>query len=122
MMYSEFVAATGCKDSPKNYEVYRHLEILYMNSDVTKEQIYEYGRKLVDNSKSEREIEAEKKTKAEIAALKAGIEQCKEDIARYKKHLETETDEAWKREWKYYIRAKREIIARNTQAIHMLKA
>lgn len=36
MMYSEFIEGTGCKDSKKNYQIYKELEIIYMNSDCTK--------------------------------------------------------------------------------------
>ena len=56
MMYCEFVAGTGCKDTPHNYKVFEDLEVMYMNSDLSKEQIYEYGKKLVDNSKTEKEL------------------------------------------------------------------
>ena len=59
MMYNEFINGTGCKENDHNYKVYKDLEILYMNSDLTKEQIYEYGKKLVDNSKSEEQINFE---------------------------------------------------------------
>lgn len=53
MMYSEFAENVGCRDNEHNHEVFRNLEIMYMNSDVSKETIYEYGRKLVDNSQTE---------------------------------------------------------------------
>ena len=73
-MYNEFVNGTGCKENDHNYGVYKNLEILYMNSDMSKEEIYEYGKKLVDNSKSQAEIEAENDIKAEIATLKEELE------------------------------------------------
>lgn len=77
MLFSEFVEGTGCKESEHNYEVYKELELIYMNTDCTKEHIYEMGRKLVDNSKSEKELEIERKIKEEI-------EEHKSEIARYK--------------------------------------
>lgn len=49
MLYSEFVTGTGCKDNEYNYQVYRDLEILYMHSDHSHFEIYEMGKKLVDN-------------------------------------------------------------------------
>lgn len=69
MLYREFIEGTGCKDNEKNYKVYKDLEIMYMNSDMSKAEIYEYGKKLVDNSKSKKELEIEAKVKAEITEL-----------------------------------------------------
>lgn len=81
MMYSEFVAGTGCRENEHNYEVFKNLEIMYMNSDMSKEQIYEYGKKLVDNSKSEEQLRFEQEIKDEIKALK---EQIKDNRAKAK--------------------------------------
>ena len=81
MMYSEFVEGTGCKDNEKNYEVFKNLEVMYMNSDMTKEQIYEYGKKLVDNSKSEEEIRLENQINEEIKYWKNEIERYNREIA-----------------------------------------
>lgn len=81
MMYNEFAEGTGCKDNAHNYKVYRNLEVMYMNSDMSKAEIYEYGKKLVDNSKSEAELKVE-------AEVKAEIEKHKEEIARYKEWIE----------------------------------
>ena len=83
MLYNEFIEGTGCRDNDHNYKVYRDLEIMYMNSDLTKSQIYEYGKKLVDNSKTQKELEFEAQIKEEIAALKA-------DIKSYERQLEFE--------------------------------
>ena len=92
MLYYEFIEGTGCKDNATNYKVYKDLEIMYMNSDMSKSEIYEYGKKLVDNSKSEAEIEAEEKVKAEIKAIKAEIEELKENIETRKEDIERESD------------------------------
>lgn len=81
MMYCEFISGTGCKDNSHNYEVFKNLEIMYMNSDMSKSEIYEYGKKLVDNSKSEQELKVE-------AELKANIAECKERIAGCKRFME----------------------------------
>lgn len=74
MMYSEFIQGTGCKENDHNYKVFKNLEIMYMNSDMSKAEIYEYGKKLVDNSKSEAELKLEAEIKERIAGLKAEIE------------------------------------------------
>ena len=88
MMYNEFVNGKGCKENDHNYKVYENLEILYMNSDMSKEEIYEYGKKLVDNSKSEAEIEAENKIKEEIAYYKERLEFAKKWRNEYKENYE----------------------------------
>lgn len=91
MLYSEFIEGTGCKDNQKNYKVYKDLEVMYMNSDLSKAQIYEYGKKLVDNSKSEAELKFEADIKAQITEAKEEIEKRKMWIEQNKKHIE-----AWK--------------------------
>ena len=49
MLFSEFVENVGCKENAHNFKVYQDLEIMYMNSDISKEAVYEYGKKLVNN-------------------------------------------------------------------------
>lgn len=49
MLYSEFIEGTGCKANMHNFKVYQDLEVMYNNTTLTKEQVYEYGKKLVDN-------------------------------------------------------------------------
>jgi hypothetical protein len=125
MMYSEFVENTGCKQNEHNYKVFQNLEAMYMNTEMTKEEIYEYGKKLVDNSKTEEEIETERKIKEEIEAYKYFIEYNNDRIAAIKEYREMfGKDEAdyWRRqeikqrqdENRYYraqIKALKEIIA-----------
>ena len=72
MLWCEFIDGTGCKISEHNYQVYKDLEIMYINSDMTKNQVYEYGKKLVDNSKTPEQI-------AFIEGIKRG---CKYGIFR----------------------------------------
>lgn len=105
MMYSEFIEGTGCKQNDHNYEVFRNLEIMYMNSDMSKEEIYEYGKKLVDNSKTEEQLRFEQEIKDEIKALKEQIKDNREKAKYYeeaaKKDKEwgmdflAQTDKAW---------------------------
>lgn len=91
MMYSEFAEAVGCKDNDHNHKVFRDLEIMYMNSDMSKAEIYEYGKKLVDNSKSEAELKVEAEVKEKIAEHKAEIE-------KYKGYIVSDTD--YMKQWK----------------------
>lgn len=122
MLYSEFIEGTSCKDNEHNYQVYKNLEIMYMNSDMSKADIYEYGRKLVDNSKSAAEIEAE-------TAAKEEIETCKRQIEIYKKEIEwKETcikewsdDKEWVKELKGTIKHYKEQIKYHRARIRALK-
>lgn len=93
MMYSEFAEAVGCKDNDHNHKVFRELEIIYMNTDCSKAHIYEMGKKLVDNSKSEEELRIEAEVNAEIEMLKR-------EISNYRDWIET--DEESMRLWKSY--------------------
>ena len=107
MLYSEFVENTGCRETDHNYNVYKELEIIYMNTDCTKEHIYEMGKKLVDNSKTEKELEIEAEVKEEIEACKRMIENYKKDIEWKNTCLaEWGDDKEWakclKSEIKYY--------------------
>ena len=83
MLYNEFVQGTGCKDNEHNYKVYKDLEVMYTNSDMSKADIYEYGKKLVDNSKSEKELQIEAEIKAEIEGIKAEIHENKNWLSYY---------------------------------------
>lgn len=60
MLYNEFLAGTGAKNTDFNYQVYKSLEALYMEKDnMTKADVYAAGKKLIDNSPTEAEKEAE---------------------------------------------------------------
>lgn len=97
MMYTEFIEGTGCRENDHNYKVYKDLEVMYMNSDLTKEEIYEYGKKLVDNSKSEQELEIENQWKCEIASLKEQLKGFREEVKRYQEYYDTDrTDKFWR--------------------------
>ena len=80
MMYSEFLEGTGCKQNEHNYKLFRNLEAMYMNTNMSKQEIYEYGKKLADNSKSEAELNLEAEVKAKIESLKKNIESNKREI------------------------------------------
>lgn len=84
MLYNEFLEGTGCRDNDYNYKVYKDLEVMYSNSDITKQQIYEYGKKLVNNDKSKEQIAFENEIKAEIADYKQRILDYKRWVEYYK--------------------------------------
>lgn len=84
MLFSEFKEATGCKDTEYNHKVYRDLEVMYMNSNISKMEIYAYGRKLVDNSKTEEEIRFEKQIQEEIKRYRFLIADEKQSLEFYK--------------------------------------
>ena len=99
MMWSEFIEGTGCKDTQHNYEVFRNLEILYTNSEMTKAQIYEYGKKLVDNSKTEQETEVEGVIRDTIKILRNSVNWSQFEIRQYAGFLLKECTPA---DTKYY--------------------
>lgn len=82
MLYDEFLVGTGCKDNATNYAVYKDLEILYMNSNKTKEEIYEYGKKLVDNSLTQQQIEFNEGIDRDIADIRRDIQDNKDEASR----------------------------------------
>lgn len=123
MLWNEFVEGTGCKDNEKNYKVYKDLEVMYMNSDLTKDEIYEYGKKLVDNSKSEAELKVE-------AEVEAQIKYHKEEIEKYKRYIEydsefakmfEEDDKQMAKQYRNQIKHWKEEIKANKMRINALK-
>ena len=87
MMYSEFVKGTGCKENEYNYKVFRNLEVMYMNTEMSKQEIYEYGKKLVDNSKSEAELRVEARIKADIEGWKKELQHHRDEIKFYEDNI-----------------------------------
>lgn len=102
MMYNEFVEGTGCRDNEFNYKVFKNLEIMYMNSNMSKAEIYEYGKKLVDNSKSEEELLLESEIKQEIEEHKAEIERYKEYVEENNRYIEIWKQDGDKEMIKFY--------------------
>lgn len=94
MLYSEFVENTGCKETEYNYRVYKSLEALYMENDkLTKQDIYNTGKKLVDNSKSEEQIAFENAIKKRIEENRNDIEFYTERINTYSWYMSIATEE-----------------------------
>lgn len=110
MMYSEFIEGTGCKENAHNYKVFKDLEIMYMNSDLTKEDIYEYGKKLVDNSKSPEELKVEGELKIKLAETIERINEVKKEISDLTRRIETECDPEWIRTFRGQRNRMRQIL------------
>lgn len=108
MLYSEFIKGTECRDNKHNYKVYKDLEIMYMNSNMSKQEIYEYGKKLVDNSKSEDQKRLEEVVNEDIQAYKEAIKQNRECIRANELMLQVEDDPSWCKEWKRRIKELKE--------------
>lgn len=121
MLYSEFIEGTGCRDNEHNMKVYKDLEIMYMNSDMSKAEIYEYGKKLVDNRESEESLRIKAQWKAEIAEYKEVIKGYKNDIEWRKEMLVNETEKEYRDMWKHEIKWRNEEIRRARVRINELK-
>lgn len=121
-MYSEFIEGTCCKDNQHNYEVFKNLEVMYMNSDMTKEQVYEYGRQLVNNEKSAEQIELEKEIEAEIEQHKRQIEYWKSEIAWKEQCIAmADGDQEWIKDCKRMIRNYKEHMKQERNEVRALK-
>lgn len=122
MMYSEFAENTGCKDNEYNHKLFKRLEIIYMEDDsITKEEIYDMGRKLMDNSKTEEQIRLENEITCEIECYKEDITRHKTEINQYKALIAEETDKWFIRTWKDSIKWRRAEIKRLQLKINNLK-
>lgn len=106
MMYSEFVNGTKCKDNEHNRQVFKNLEVMYMNTEMTKEEIYEYGKKLVDNSKTPEEIEFENEVNARKYELRKEIEERTANAKMYSEWAKSGADKAY---WKANAAWEREL-------------
>lgn len=128
MLYDEFLAGTGCRDTAKNYKVFRDLEILYMNSEeITKEEIYEYGKKLVDNSLTKAQVAWNARVDGEIAEFKDRLETAKANLARYEENRdyaikEYSYDTYFIDFWKQAVKEEKQTIKNLRGAIRNLKA
>lgn len=124
MLYNEFIEGTGCKDNAHNYQVYKELEIIYMNTDCSKAHIYEMGKKLVDNSKSEEQLKLENQINEEIAQIKWEIESNKHWVSYYKTQKEYNKsvgDKFWTGEYRRMERYYSDEIKRLRNRISALK-
>lgn len=97
MLYEEFREGTGCRDNQYNYKVYKDLEIIYMNSDITKNEIYEYGKKLVNNGLTDKQKEWNREMDERIEKLQG-------ELADWQRILENDEKSVayWKEQGKAY--------------------
>lgn len=122
MLFHEFQENTGCHDNEYNHTLFKRLEIIYMNDDtISKSEIYEMGKKLMNNDKSEKQLAFEKGLKDEMNGYKEQIKVLKNDIKYYKTLLVDEWDKTLIKEWKSSIRWRREDIKRLEQKIYGIK-
>ena len=104
MLYDEFIENTGCRETPYNYQVYKRLEIIYMNDDtITKAEIYEWGKKLVDNSLTPDQLAWNRDLQEKIDELKEEIEALKADVERYEANKRWSKENGWD-DVKFWIR------------------
>ena len=111
MLYDEFLAGTGCRDNADNYKVYKDLEILYMNSELTKQEIYEYGKKLVNNALTAAQIAWNEDIDRQIAKVQEQVDYYLGEVEYYKRVIAMWTgyDEDSVKSGKYQLkRVKRE--------------
>ena len=111
MLYDEFLAGTGCRDNADNYKVYKDLEILYMNSELTKQEIYEYGKKLVNNALTATQIAWNEDIDRQIAKMQEQVDYYLGEVEYYKQVIVMWTgyDENSVKSGKYQLkRVKRE--------------
>lgn len=121
MLYGEFIAGTGCKDTPHNYGVYKDLEIIYMNTDKSKADIYAMGRALVDNSPTDGERELIARVREEMNALREEIRDAEADARRLEAYAKTETTRDGARYWRDGARRSRERARRLKTQLRGLK-
>ena len=108
MLYNEFLAGTGAKNTEYNYQVYKSLESLYMSNDsMTKADVYEAGKKLIDNAPTEAEKQAEamkEEARQYIAESEENISYYKSRISDYRYYLDNTTEAAEKTRYRETIR------------------
>ena len=123
MLYSEFVEGTGCRENDHNYQVYKNLEVMYMNSNMSKQEIYEYGKKLVDNSDTPEQIAFKKQINTEIDEHKRQIRYYQQDIDFQRYFLTHGVDESVEcvKERKASIRRYKNLIKQERNMIAGLK-
>lgn len=107
MLYSEFVEGTGCRDNEHNFNVYKRLEIVYMNDDsMSKEEVYEWGKKLINNDLTEKQKEMNRLLEEEIEFYKNQYESYRSQVATYKEYAKTsvlsEDRKYWNGQAKWY--------------------
>lgn len=99
MMYAEFLAGTGCRNNEHNQKLFERLEAMYMNIDISKEEIYEYGKKLADNSLSEEQKAHNEEVRTQIKCLQIDLETYTDMQKRYKEYAKDSTRAEDRKYW-----------------------
>lgn len=105
MMYSEFVENTGCRENEHNCKLFERLEAMYMNTDITKAEIYEYGKALMNNELSEKQKAHNEQMRQEIQELTNELEQAKAWKARDMEYAKNAEDRESRQFWHQSINA-----------------
>lgn len=74
MLYDEFIKGTGCRDTEQNFNIYKGLELVYMNTELSKDDIYKMGKKLVNNELTAEQKEHNAEKQKQIDELQQTIE------------------------------------------------
>lgn len=122
MLYSEFIEGTGCRVNPHNYEVYKKLECLYMNwdGDITKQEIYEMGKKLVDNGLTEEQKQHNREIDEKVAEYKREIEWRKDEVDRYTSYVEITSGEE-RKVWRKHLRESKNYLSQAREMVRVMK-
>ena len=109
MLYSEFINGTGCRDTEQNYNIYKGLELVYMSTEISKNDIYKLGKRLVNNELTESQ-------KVHNAEIRQQIDEVIQEVSNMQSLLNS-TPYGETESIKYY---EREIRSRK-QTIRLLK-
>ena len=121
MLYSEFIEGTGCRDNDHNYQLYKRLEIIYMNDDtVSKQDIYEMGKKLANNQDTPEQKTFKEQLRKEIAQRKETIRAYKEDI-KFQRYMIPGSDKQEQKERRRQIKCYQELIRDERKQIYGLE-
>ena len=85
MLYSEFLEKTNCLDNQFNMNIYEKLNDLYMITGISKQDLFEFGKKLVNNGTEEDlKIIQRKKLEEQLTVVQNGIEHFKKRAIFYR--------------------------------------
>lgn len=100
LWYKEFIDHAHIQDTDYNYQLYKYLELLYMNDDsISLVCIFKLGRKLVKSNEIEAKIEYKEYVKKQIAEHKLRIEGYERDLIYYEFRLLTADDSSYYKRW-----------------------
>jgi len=81
LLFRDFVEDLGWEGTDHNYKLYKWLELLYMNDNMTnRESIYELGKKLITSDDAEAAMIYKKYIQNQIARYESQIDEFKKEI------------------------------------------